>query len=80
MIERILSFMSSLKARTVENKNTTIGGGVAGIAFAALIGQLETATGCHFAEAFAGLDWAQIAGFVFAQTFGAMVTDGKKTV
>ena len=30
MIERILSFMLSLKSRAVESKKTTIGGGVAG--------------------------------------------------
>jgi len=76
----IFKFFGSLKQRTVDNKNTTIGGGLAGVAFAALISQLETATGCHFQEAFAGLDWAQIAGYVAMQAFGAMTTDGAKTV
>jgi hypothetical protein len=76
----LFEFIGSLKKRTVDNKNTTIGGGVVGIAFAALIGQIETASGCHFQEAFAGMDWVQVAGYVMIQAFGAMTTDGKKTV
>lgn len=80
MIAKILSFIGSLKARAVGSKNTTIGGGIAGVALAALIGQLEVASGCHFKEAFAGIDWLQIAGFVFSQTFGVMVTDSNKIV
>lgn len=80
MIAKIIEFIGSLKPRAVDNKNTTIGGGVVGIALAALIGQLETASGCHFQEAFAGIDWMQIIGGVTTAVFGAMMTDAKKTV
>lgn len=79
-IAKIFEFIGSLKTRAIDNPNTTIGGGAIGIGFAALIGQLETATGCHFATAFANIDWLQIAGYTVAQVFGASVTDGKKTV
>jgi hypothetical protein len=76
----IFEFIGSLGKRAKDSKHTTIGGGVAGVAFAALIGQLETASGCHFQEAFAGMDWLQVAGYVFMQSFGAISTDAKKTV
>lgn len=80
MIKKIMEFFGTVKARTVDNKNTTIGGGVAGIALMAAIGQLETATGCHFKEAFAGIDWMQVLGGVSTAVFGALMTDGNKTV
>lgn len=80
MITKIFEFLSTVKPRALDNKNTTIGGGVVGLLFAAMIGQIETATGCHFKEAFAGIDWLQVTGFAFSQVFGAMMTDAKKTV
>ena len=80
IIAKIFEFVGSLGARAKDNKNTTIGGGIGGVALAALIGQLETATGCHFKEAFMGIDWMQIIGYVLVQTFGAISTDAKKTV
>lgn len=76
----MIDFIKSLKARIMTSKNTTIGGGVVGIAFAALIGKLEEVSGCKFQEAFVGIDWMQIAGFVFSQVFGALMTDSTKTI
>lgn len=76
----IFELIGSLKKRVVNSKNTTIGGGVAGVALVALIGQLEAASGCHFKEAFMGMDWMQVAGYVVMQVFGAITTDGNKTV
>lgn len=76
----IFEFIGSLGKRVKNNKHTTIGGGIAGVALAALIGQLETATGCHFKEAFMGVDWLQVISYVFVQSFGAVSTDAKKTV
>lgn len=80
ILSKIIEFIKSIKVRTIENKNTTVGGGVAGVMFAAIIKQIETASGCHFAEAFAGIDWMQIIGYAVMQGYGAMVTDGNKTI
>jgi hypothetical protein len=80
MFKKIFEFIGSLKSRAFGNLNTTMGGGVVGVGLAALIGQLEAATGCHFQTAFANIDWLQIAGFVFSQSFGAMMTDANKTI
>ena len=80
IIEKVLEFTKSIPTRTTDHLNTTIGGGVVGVGFAALIGQIETATGCHFATAFANIDWLQITGYVFSQVFGALSTDANKTV
>ncbi len=80
IIEKIIGVIGSLKTRTVESPHTTAGGIGAGVLLAALVGQIETATGCHFKEAFVGLDWIQILVGTASVVFGASVTDAKKTV
>lgn len=80
IISTILQFVGSLKTRTVNNPHTTVGGITSGVLLAALIGQIETATGCHFQEAFAGIDWIQVLVGTASVVFGASVTDAKKTV
>lgn len=76
----IFELIGSLKKRAVDSKHTTIGGGALGLALAAVIGQIEAASGCHFQEAFMGIDWMQVAGYTVMQVFGAITTDGNKTV
>lgn len=80
MLQKIVEFIGSLKTRAVDNKNTTIGGVTIGVLLAAFIGQIETATGCHFQTAFADVSWMQVLGGTFSAVFGAVMTDGKKTV
>ena len=80
VLTKVLEFFKSIKTRTVDNKNTTIGGGVAGVAFAALIGKLEEMSGCHFAIAFANVDYLQLAVYVYSQVAGALTTDASKTI
>lgn len=80
MIAKIFEFIGSLKTRTVNNPHTTAGGATIGVLLAALVGQIETATGCHFQEAFVGLDWIQIMVGAASVVFGASVTDAKKMV
>lgn len=80
IIGKIIEFIGSLKTRTVNNPNTTAGGIGIGVVLAALVGQLETSTGCHFQEAFAGIDWMQVIIGTASVVFGASVTDAKKTV
>lgn len=70
--------LQSIMYRVKGNPRTTVGGGVIGLVIAALISQIEEASGCHFAQAFDGVDWAQIIGFGVVQLFGALVTDGDK--
>lgn len=72
-------FFSSLVER-FKNKNTTIGGGVAGIVLAAIIGKVEEMSGCKFAVAFGNIDWVQLVGFASMQIFGALTTDANKIV
>jgi hypothetical protein len=76
----IQGFLNTIGSRIVGNPRTTVGGGISGVLFAILVEKLETMSGCHFTEAFAGLDWMQLAGFVFAQGFGMLVTDSHKVV
>ncbi len=66
--------------RFFNNPKTTIGGGVVGVAAAALVGGLEEQLGCKFSEAFLGIDWIQIIIFVITQVFGALTTDANKRV
>lgn len=73
-------FVKTIKIRAVDNKNTTIGGGVVGIVLAALVGQIEQASGCHFQEAFMGMDWIQVAVLTMSQAMGALTTDANKTI
>lgn len=83
ILGHIISVLSVLKTsgeRVKANPHTTIGGGVFGIVAAALVGKLEEMSGCHFATAFANVDWLQVAVYVFAQTQGALSTDANKTV
>ncbi len=75
----IINFLKSIPFR-VRNWKTTIGGGVLGVIGAALVGHLEQATGCHFQEAFAGIDWVQLLVFILSQIFGALTTDADKKV
>lgn len=76
----VTAFFSSLVERITKNKNTTIGGGVAGVVVVAVISKLEEMSGCKFAIAFGNIDWVQLVGFASMQIFGAMVTDANKTV
>ena len=80
IIEKIIGVIGSFKTRTVDSPHTTVGGIGVGVLLAALIGQIETATGCHFKEAFVGLDWIQILVGAASVVFGSVVTDAKKTV
>jgi intracellular septation protein A len=80
MIAKLIELLGTLKPRVVDNRNTTIGGGVLGLGLMALIAQVETATGCHFKEAFMGLDWMQIISGTAVAVFGALTTDAHKTV
>lgn len=73
-------FVKTIKTRAVDNKNTTIGGGIVGIVAAAAIGQIEQASGCHFQEAFMGMDWIQVAVLTMSQAMGALTTDANKTI
>lgn len=75
----VTSFFSSLSER-IKSKNTTIGGGIAGIVLAAIIGKVEEMSGCKFAVAFGNIDWVQLVGFASMQIFGALTTDANKTV
>lgn len=76
-----MSIIDNVKFRVFGNLKTTLGGGtVLGVVFAALISKLEDMSGCRFREAFAGLDWGQLTGFLVVQMFGAFVTDGNKKV
>jgi hypothetical protein len=77
-MNQIGSFFSSVIGR-LQNKNTTVGGGVAGLVLVAIIGKIEEMSGCKFAVAFANIDWVQIVGFASMQIFGAMTTDANKT-
>lgn len=63
-----------------KNWKTTLGGGVLGLVSASLINKLEESTGCHFQEAFAGIDWVQIIVYVLMQIFGAITTDANKKI
>lgn len=76
----VLGVFKSAKERALGNKASTVTGGVLGVAFAALIGKLEEASGCKFATAFANVDWLQVAVFVYSQVYGALSTDANKTV
>lgn len=73
-------FIKDLIFRFMKNPKTTIGGGIVGVAGAALIGQLEQQSGCHFATAFANIDWIQIIVFVLSQVLGGFSTDANKTI
>lgn len=80
LLQKCLEFIYTIKTRTVDSKNTTIGGGVAGVVFAAVIGKLEEISGCHFTTAFANIDYMQLTGFIFMQVYGALTTDADKTI
>lgn len=80
LFQKLLEFIRTIKSRAVDNKNTTIGGGVWGIVFAALVGKLEELSGCKFTTAFANVDYIQIAVFLYGQIIGALSTDANKTV
>jgi len=76
----ISNFLNTLGDRLIKNYRTSVGGGIAGMIFAIFIGKLEEMSGCHFATAFANVDWGQLAGYLFGQAFGLIVTDSHKTV
>jgi hypothetical protein len=76
----IQGFLNTIGSRIVGSPRTTVGGGVLGGLLALAIGKLETMSGCHFQEAFAGMDWAQLIGYIVTQGFGMIVTDSHKTV
>lgn len=63
-----------------KNWKTTVGGGVLGLVGASLISKLEESTGCHFQEAFAGIDWVQIIVYILTQIFGIITTDANKKI
>lgn len=76
----IQGFLNTIGSRLIGSPRTTVGGGIAGMIFAMLIGKLESMSGCHFQEAFAGIDWGELAGYLFGQIFGIIVTDSSKVV
>lgn len=80
LIAKGLMFIKTIRERAIDNKNTTLGGGVAGILFATLVGKFEEMSGCKFATVFGNVDWLQLAIYVFSQVMGALTTDANKTV
>lgn len=80
LITIVLNLFKTSKERTVNNKATTVAGGVGGVIMAGLIGKLEEMSGCHFVEAFANIDWIQLAVFGYSLVAGALTTDANKTV
>lgn len=76
---KLMQFFATLGLR-IQNKNSTIGGGVAGVVLAAVIGKIEEMSGCKFTIAFGNIDWVQLVGFISMQIFGAVMTDANKTV
>lgn len=74
------NFFSTILERVIGNKNTTIGGGVFGVVAAAIFGKLETMMGCNLQAAIGNVDWGQLFVFGISQVFGALMTDGNKTV
>jgi len=74
------NLIKELFERTAGSKKTTIGGGLVGIAAAALLLKVEEISGCNFSTAFANVDYGQIFVFVLCQVFGAITTDANKTI
>lgn len=69
--------LEALKKRLFGSWKTTLGGGVVGLFGAGIVKYLETKYKCDFSG---GFDMIALVTYFVGQVFGALVTDGNKTV